>query len=470
MQSRKDLLQAHRLMTQRAALALLQAEPDPPDQPLRRLNVGLLAGTLVAVMVAAAAGVWGLLAPGHAQGLQAPGTLLIDRETGTSYIWCQQQRLCPVVNSAAARLALGLAEPAQRLVTQASLTGFARGPLIGIPGLPQPLPDGGSLIGGPWSVCVQAVTDPATLRQHQVTTLVAGSSVGGQPVAGSSMLLVTAGGTDWVVWQGERLRIPAQKQSSVLSALKAREAPQPVPPGWLDALPEGPDFVHPSIPGFGQRVRGPGGGAAQVGQVFRTSGAAGEAGQYYVLLPDGLAPITQAQARLLDFAAKQLPEQLVSPSVVGTDRSPASVPSPSGMPDTMPSVISASLGAPLCEVYQATAAAPPGGGTVTVGGQVPAGGVPAGGRGVDQVALPPGKAALVGVVAATSQGPAAPEPAITGYFLVTGGRRYGLASPGVAQVLGYRPGARVLLPAGVLDLIPAGPAFDPALAKSRVTG
>src|SRR5712671_6404474 len=103
MQSRKDLLQAHRLMTQRAALALLQAEPDPPDRPLRRLNVGVFSGVLVAVMVAAVFGVWGLLSPGNAQGLTAPGTLIIDSQTGTSYIWCQHGKLCPVVNYASAR-------------------------------------------------------------------------------------------------------------------------------------------------------------------------------------------------------------------------------------------------------------------------------------------------------------------------------------------------------------------------------
>ena len=33
MQNRKDLLQAHRLMTQRSALALICGEPDSPNQP-----------------------------------------------------------------------------------------------------------------------------------------------------------------------------------------------------------------------------------------------------------------------------------------------------------------------------------------------------------------------------------------------------------------------------------------------------
>ncbi len=73
LQTRKDLLQAHRLMTRRAALALLQAEPDPPDQPLRRLNVGMFSSVLVAGIVAAVFGIWGLIAPGQARRPDRPG-------------------------------------------------------------------------------------------------------------------------------------------------------------------------------------------------------------------------------------------------------------------------------------------------------------------------------------------------------------------------------------------------------------
>src|SRR5437762_1433945 len=120
-QTRKDLLQAHRLMTRRAALALLQAEPDPPDQPLRRLNVGVFSSVLVAVIAAAIFGIWGLIAPGNAGGLTAAGTLLIEKSTGTPYVPCLHGKLCPAVNYASARLALGATAPKQRDVTQASL-------------------------------------------------------------------------------------------------------------------------------------------------------------------------------------------------------------------------------------------------------------------------------------------------------------------------------------------------------------
>jgi len=58
---------------------------------------------------------------------------------------------------------------------------------------------------------------------------------------------------------------------------------------------------------------------------------------------------------------------------------------------------------------------------------------------------------------------------VSGYFLVTGARRYGFSSPGVAGMLGYNQNSqRTLLPAGVADLIPEGVAFDPANAKHLV--
>ena len=66
MQSRRDLFAAHRLMTQRVALALLRGEPDIPDQPLRRLNVATFSGVLVAVIVTGSARARALVTPAAA--------------------------------------------------------------------------------------------------------------------------------------------------------------------------------------------------------------------------------------------------------------------------------------------------------------------------------------------------------------------------------------------------------------------
>ena len=185
MQTRRDLLQAHRLMTQRAALALLQAEPDPPDQPLRRLNVGLISSVLVAVIVAAAFGVWGLLGARARAGPDAPGTLIIDSQTGTSYIWCEHGKLCPVVNYASARLALGTSTPDQRTVDP----GVA-GPVPARPddrhSRPARAAAGPGHAGRPALVGVRADGhQPGHAAAQTTTTVVGGRRVGGRPMTGN---------------------------------------------------------------------------------------------------------------------------------------------------------------------------------------------------------------------------------------------------------------------------------------------
>ncbi|MBV9448258.1 MAG: type VII secretion protein EccB [Streptosporangiaceae bacterium] len=480
MQNRKDLLQAHRLMTQRAALALLGGDPDPADQPLRRVNVGTLSGVLVAVMTAAIFGIWGLVSPGAAQGLTAPGTLVIDKQTGTSYIACMGGKLCPVVNYASARLALGGNSLDQRLVSQASLAHYQRGPLIGIPGLPQPLPDRSLLVGQPWSVCVQNTANSATLQQQMLTTLVGGQSVGGTPLAGGSALLVQAQGQDWLLYRGQRLLI----DGNMTQNLPNTPQPVPVPAGWLDGVRRGPDFVAPTITGFGNLVQGPDGGGDTVGQVFQVKGVPGSPAQFFVLLNDGgLAPITQTQADLLSFVPGQPALKTLLPSQVTGHLSHVTVPD-GGLPARMPTFVRYDPNTALCTTYSGpdpagAAAAGPGqldaaaGGpgqfnaVLTVGGSVPANGVPTGGAaGVDRLALPPGAGALVGVVPGPGQG----GSSVTSYFLVTEGHRYGLASQDVAAMLGYDLARqRTLLPANIVDLVPAGPALDPAAARQTVT-
>jgi ESX secretion system ATPase EccB len=470
-QTRKDLLQAHRLMTRRAALALLQAEPDPPDQPLRRLNVGVFSSVLVAGIVAAVFGIWGLIAPGHAGGLTAPDSLLIDKATGTAFVPCQHGRLCPAVNYASARLALNTTAPNQREVSQASLDRYPRGPEIGIQGLP-PLPAPGMLAGQPWSVCVQTEYSQATLASRTVTTLVAGQRVGGRPMSGNGALVVASGGEDWLVWNGERMLIPPARQQAILTALNFVQAAEQVPLSWLDAFAQGPDFAPPAIPGFGRAVdRGPAGSPARIGQVFVTSPGAA---QYYVLTRQGLAPVTVTEAKLLDAIPGQLPQGTVTTAQAASHHGSLSA---DGMPLTMPVPADRNVSprAPLCVVYSGPAATGPLSGRVTVGGRVPAGGLATtAGTYVNRIVMKPGSAALAAVVPALpapSSASAGQRPEVTSYFLVTGGVRYGLASPGVAAVLGYNlPAQRTLVPASVVDLIPQGPALDPAAARDRISG
>jgi Type VII secretion system ESX-1, transport TM domain B len=243
-------------------------------------------------------------------------------------------------------------------------------------------------------------------------------------------------------------------QPDLLSALPSSPQPVPVRPVWLDALPQGPNFAPPPIPGQGDLVTGPAGAQVRVGQVYQVSASGGT--RYYVMLRDGLAQITQTQETLLTFTPDAPPVATLISSQISGHRSAVTVPG-GGLPAIVPAIATPSPSAPWCVVYN-------GAGSqlarqVETGGQVPSGGVPTGTPAdVGQVALPPGAGALVGV---------APGHTIS-YFLVAGGRRYALASTEVAAMLDYNLSQAVLLPAGVVQLIPAGPVLDPARATRTV--
>jgi hypothetical protein len=112
-------------------------------------------------------------------------------------------------------------------------------------------------------------------------------------------------------------------------------------------------------------------------------------------------------------------------------------------------------------VYTSAGAGNPLTSQVDIGGNVPSGAATGDPAGVDQVALPPGKGTLVGDATGAGNSPIS-------YFLVTSGRRYALSSTEVAGFLGYSLSQAVQMPAGVVDLIPAGPPLSPSLASSVV--
>jgi type VII secretion protein EccB len=461
MQSRRDLFQAHRLMTQRASLALLRGEPDVPDQPLRRLNVAVFSGLFVAVIITGLIFILGLLGHGSSSIQNTPGMLVIDKQTGTPFVFCEGKKLCPVVNYASARLALGASPLNQQTVDQSALTKFPRGPEIGIPGLPQPLPAPTLLVRQPWSVCTQTTTSP--FGTHTATALVGGTSVGGRPL-GNDALLVTAQKQDWVIWNGQRMPI----QRNIIQALRTPSTPVvtsvAVPPVWLNALPQGPGFTAPAIAGKGATVPGPAGGSVLVGQVYQVSSPSGT--QYDVMLRDGLAAISPMQAALLESEPGAPPRATLTPGQVTSHQSAVQVPR-GGLPTSVPTVVTPAASAPMCVVYSGAGTAATGtalAAQVETGGTLPSGGFRTGAANdVGQITLPPGSGALVGADPSTGS-----DSGVVSYFLIAGGRRYALASTAVIGMLGYDRSQAVLLPAGVVDLVPAGAALDPTLARRTV--
>ncbi|MFB4282588.1 MULTISPECIES: type VII secretion protein EccB [unclassified Nonomuraea] len=465
MQTQKDLYQAQRLMAQRLGMALVQGEPDVPESPMRRQNVATFAGLLIAILIVAGFGIWGLLSPGNATKLTAAGQLLIEEETGASYVYNQQTgQLQPVANYVSARLMLDSADIQVRTVSAESLAGFARGRKVGIQGAPDSLPKRDRLVKAPWSACVTEGADASGLPKPFVT-LVAGTEIGGTPVGGEA-LLVSDGQQSWVLWANQRLRAANVSRLS-------DQTPRRVPTSWINAIPAGVDFAAPKVPQHGRKAAGPGGKAARVGHVYKVASVAGSNERWYVLLADGLAPISHTQAMLLlqDPASKAaygrspVRETPIDAASANAMKASARTMLNNGLPATMPRFRAPGVSAPLCAVYANTGK----GSTravLTTGSKIriPAPTVRAGADKVDQVLLPPGSAVLAGTLPGDGQ-----LSAVQQFSLITDqGRRFRLTSADAIGKLGYEATDVAPVPAHLLRLIPDGPALDPAAARTPV--
>ncbi|MGH3380358.1 MAG: type VII secretion protein EccB [Actinoallomurus sp.] len=466
MQTRKDLLQAHRLMTHRASQALILGEPDTPEMPLRRLNVAAFMGVMVAVLVFAGFGIVGILSPGGAQGLEQPGTIIIEKETGARYVWCQGSKLCPVENYTSAKLLAGSSQTGQRLVSRNSLAKYDRGPLLGIPGAPDTLPDSNKLVKMPWSVCVRAADLPLSGHTSFVT-LVAGKSIGGQPLNDDEAILVQAAKQPWVIWRNKRMRVSPDEVPALTSTASVPE----VAAKWLNALTSGSDFKGPVVPGLGGRVSGPQ-GEGRMGQIFTVANVTGSSSASYVLMADGLARISDIEAQLMksDPSTRAALGAAANPTNLAPDafsRAPKHVGNISS-PDLqgkMPTFAQYADTSPLCATYADESGNK--GAQVTVAAQLPAPPDSAigGDNSVDQLIFPPGGAALAGVLPSTGK-----AGAVSTFYLVTEGRKFALQSKDVAQKLGYSADTDMSrVPAGVVELIPTGPVLDPSVAARQVT-
>jgi hypothetical protein len=205
MLTRKDLVQAHRLMTMRAGQALLLGEPDNADRPLRRIVIGVFSGLMVGVLLVAGWGIAGLITKDGSIRNMDETTVLIAKGTGAKYVMCQEQkdRLCTAVNYASARLAVRGSQIKVRTVATKSLSKFQRGPLIGIPGAPDALPS--SLVSAPWTVCVSMF--PRDGETIAMSTLAVGRNLGGTPMEAGTGVIVMANGRYWLIADGAKMEL-----------------------------------------------------------------------------------------------------------------------------------------------------------------------------------------------------------------------------------------------------------------------
>lgn len=460
MPTRREQLQGYRFVTRRIVSAMLSGEPESTVLPMRRLGLAAFASVMIATIVFAGVGVYGILRPGGKSAWKKDNTLVIERESGARYIY-QSGTLHPVLNYASARLIVGAASPQQ--VSANSLRDVPRGAAIGIVGAPDSVPSADALVGLPWIVCSSPKFASSTTSL--ATELMVGRALPGGSGMGDKGLLVTEGSTDgtmYLLWHDKRYRIP---DDTALTSLGLTGADRSVVgTAMISAVPQGRDLAVPRIPGKGEAGKTVDGTEHKVGDVFRSGDV------YYVLMRDGLVSIHEVTAKLLLAGAQ--PTQVPANAVAG-DLNARTTLEPKDFPTKVPEIESLSGSQPaVCAGYRgAKKGSETEPVTLRLYEQAPkalrpdpdAGNTTSGpadtGPVADRIVLPGGHGALVREE---------PQPGVTAgttvYLVTDEGFKYALVTSGkkkASELLGFGGKKPVPIPVSLLDLVPTGPALDP---------
>jgi type VII secretion protein EccB len=452
MASRTDQLQAYQFMTQRVISALVMRETDPRQSPLRRGVGAVFGGLMIAILVGAGFGIFGILTKVGSDGWKTDGSVVIEKESGASFVYLNGT-LYPTLNLTSAKLASGQPNPPVFRVAGGSLGAVPRGNTVGIPGAPASLPTAAKHIGLPWTVCaLPGATSTVALA-------VSLAPDGGRSLANDGVLVRDVKlGTTYLVWHSARHLV--QSSRTLVPALFGATTSLPVGTAWLNTLSPGADIGPITINGAGSAsaaVKG-----RKIGDMLIAQTGSGP--QYYLVFNDGLAPITELQRFILDATAPVKPIQVDLSEVNAAARSARLTPT-DGLqqpPATAPPLARLDGGEQLCAITS-SAKAPP---TVWLGGTVaglgeatPTTSTTADGAALaDRILVPAGRVAVVRVLGG-------PDAESGPYFIVTDlGIKYPVPAEPVLAMLGYAPAQAIDVPSNLMARIPTGPTLDPAAA------
>jgi type VII secretion protein EccB len=453
----------YRFLLRRIECALLCRDVSGVDR-IRAPTLSLMAGSLLATIVAVGCAALAVLRP-HASLGNTP--IVMGQQSGALYVRVGDT-LHPVLNLASARL-IAATNSNPRPVDESELSRTKRGPLLGIPGAPQSLPEPLSGDEARWAVCD---SDDATTP---TTTVVVGSveRPKSHRLTTDQAVLVTpdSGVSTYLLYSGRRALVNLADHA-VVGALRVDGLrPRPVSRTLLNATPESPPITAPRIRGAGGR--GPAAlSGFPVGSVLRMTRADGD--EYYVVLSGGVQRVGQVTADLLRLTDSHGNRSIiaVAPDLIRASTTVAELPV-----STFPDRVSAPLVAGDTTLCVQWANAPSGGADIAVlagglpvlAGQTPVALSQADGNGpaVDAVYVPPGRIAYVrsiGLSGDTSR-------AGTRYVVTDTGVRFAVHDDAAAHDLGLPPSA-VPAPWPVLATLPPGPELSKAnasVARDTVT-
>ncbi len=492
MWSRRDQIQAYQFLRRRIVSAVLVGDANHADSPTRLQIRSLVTGFVVMILLLAGFGVYGVLRPGSSTAWSSGDVIIEEKGTGALFVLLDdgdgQARLHPVLNYASARLVTGTGELVRQ--SASSLDAAPRGPMVGIPGAPDSLPEADRLTDADWMSC-SSLTDPASGALAHAT-LLTGRPVGSAPptvaVAPGEVVLATDGSRTFLVTQGMRFDIATAHVEQILRALGLDTAPRlAVATAWLTALPAGPALDFPSVDGRGELSSVGPFPESRVGQVYTEDAAVVEVPRFFLLERDGLAQISPLQSMVA------LADPEIRTSYPGSTPAPVvlSVTDISNLPqsardraaDHYPAdlafrsaVTSSDAGQHLCAVPAADRFGPDGAWAFSLA--VVAGDpLPVGTNAMRALGDEGGGATVVGTRSGTGAlvRSASMESHVNGpVFLVTDqGLRFAIPTTedesSALERLGYADVVPQLVPDRFLALLPEGPALDPVTAALRTS-
>lgn len=431
-------LSGYRFLLRRIESALLGR--DARAHPLR----ALAGGALVATVVVAGCAVLAVLRP---QGALGDAPIVMGRQSGALYVRVGDT-WHPVLNLASARL-IAASNSNPQPVAESALSRTKRGPLMGITGAPQFLPEPLGADETSWTVC----------DSDAGTTVIVGA--GEAPHRPGQSVLVTAdpGGSAYLLYDGRRAVVDLAEPAVVRTLRLDNIVPQKVSSILLNAIPEAPPITAPRIAGSGPG-RLPG---FPIGSVLRIARADGD--EHYVVLAGGVQRVGQVAADLVRLTDTRGARTIISvaPDVI------RAAPTVTDLPvSTFPERASAPANIdhmPLCATWTPT---PRGAGVSIAAGAVP---IPAGdqsvalsqgdgaGPSVDAVVVPPGRSAYVRATGLSGDNPEAG----TRHLVTDTGVRFAIRDDDAARALGL-PQTAIPAPWPVLATLPAGPELSRAHA------
>nr|VTP02304.1 ESX-1 secretion system protein eccB1 [Mycobacterium riyadhense] len=290
----KTQVSGHFFVRRRLAFALLRHSVNMEVNPVRWQRTLLMLSAVFGVVLVVGAFLFGWFRPA---GLVGTSRIVADRRLGTLYV-SVDGRLHPALNLVSAQLIAGSPD-APTFVSPEDIAKWPKGPTVGIIGAPVETPVVQSPDVARWAVCDSA---SSTVGGAPTVTGIDGQLALGQEageLAEDQGVLLSYRQHSYLVTGGLRMAVDLA-DSAVTAALGLHSS---VAAGMsralFDALPAGGSLVVPAVPEAGAPARVDLGPGVVIGAVVASQDVATSADRFYVVLGDGVQPISPVVAAML---------------------------------------------------------------------------------------------------------------------------------------------------------------------------